>query len=166
MALNIAQEHLKKMDETYEDKPNKPEEINKVDNNAEVLECKVCEKKFWNEISSQNHDRNVHLTLGPGDNVIYKCDYCKSLQLTREQLFNHITNNHKRCTICAKVFSTSKSFEKHDKPNHHKATAKHTLEREPSLKNYKKTKNVIKLWQRYMWINLLHQIEEKNQIKT
>ena len=46
VALNIAQEHLKKMDKTYEDKPNKPEEINKVDNNAEVLECKVCEKKF------------------------------------------------------------------------------------------------------------------------
>ena len=138
MALNTAKKKENKYN-TYEDKPNNLEE-HKIENDTELLECKVCEQLFRNEITSKNHDRKVHVTLGPGDTVSYKCDYCKSLQLTREQLFNHIPNNHKRCTICAKVFSTSKSFEKHDKPNHHKATAKHTLEREPSLKNSKNKK--------------------------
>ena len=69
--LNTAQNavQVSKMDKTHEDDPCNAEGINKVDNDNERLECKVCEKQFRNEITSQNHDKKLHLTLGPGNNV-------------------------------------------------------------------------------------------------
>ena len=101
MALNTAKKKENKYN-TYEDKPNNLEE-HKIENDTEVLECKVCEQLFRNEITSKNHDRKVHWTLGPRDTVSYKCDYCKSLQPTREQLLNHITNNHTRCKTISNI---------------------------------------------------------------
>ena len=54
-------------------------ESSQIDNEYELFECKVCEKKFISKKASQDHDRKLHLTLGPGNNVSYKCDYCKTL---------------------------------------------------------------------------------------
>ena len=98
--------------------------------------------EILNEIISQNHNRNCHFTLGPGDKLSYKCDNCKSLHPTREQLFEHITNKHTKCTMWAKVLQTSKYFENNNKLSHHKPTLKNTLEKEPILKILK-TKSVI-----------------------
>ena len=105
-------------------------------NDYEMSECKVCEKKFISKKASQDHDRKLQLTLGPGKKVKYKCDYCKALHTYREQLFEHITNKPRICTIFEKKFPTQTSFENHNKLNLQKQTKnlKHTLEREPSLK--------------------------------
>ena len=77
------------------------------------------------------------MTPGPGRDRSYKCDYCSEVNFNRSELINHILKNHKKCTICAKICPTQNLFENHMKSIHHKASPKHTLEREPSLENYK-----------------------------
>ena len=74
----------------------------------------------------------------------YKCDYYKSLQPTRDQLFNHITTTIQDAQFVQKFFQHKKGFENIKKLNHHKRTQTYTLERESSWKNYK-TKNLNKL---------------------
>ena len=80
------------------------------------------------------------MTPGSRKDKSFKCDYCSKTNLTRQPLYNHILNKHKKCTMCAKVCPTQNSFENHMKVIHHTSSSKHTLEREPSLKNYKNKK--------------------------
>ena len=80
------------------------------------------------------------MTPGPGRDRSYKCDYCSEINFKKPELYNHIISTHKKCTVCAKVCPTQNSFENHMKAIHNKSSSKHTLEREPSLKNYKNKK--------------------------
>ena len=102
--------------------------------------CPLCGKIFKSEVTSQNHDKKLHMTPGPGKDRSYKCNYCSTNNLKRQELYNHILESHKKCTICDKVCPTQSSFESHMKAIHLKPSSKHTLEREPSLKNYKNKK--------------------------
>ena len=49
-------------------------ESSQIDNDNELSECKVCEKKIISKIASQDHNRKWHLTLGQGNTFSYKCD--------------------------------------------------------------------------------------------
>ena len=59
-------------------------------------ECLICNKKFKSEITSQNHDKKLHMTPGPGKDRSYKCIYCSSNNLKRQELYDHILNSHKK----------------------------------------------------------------------
>ena len=67
----------------------------------------------------------------------YKCDYCSETFKSTTQIFEHIKDDHQKCTICARIFPEAKSLETHVKAVHKNAVYKHTLERDPSLKNHK-----------------------------
>ena len=54
-----------------------------------------------------------------------------------QETIGKVMESHKKCTICDKVCPTKSSFESHMKAFHWKPSSKHSLEREPSLKNYK-----------------------------
>ena len=116
------------------------EDINIPQTDNPWRECLICDKKFKSEITSQNHDKKLDMTPGSGKDKSFKCDYCSETNLTRQALYNHILNKHKKCTMCAKVCPTQNSFENHMKVIHRTSSSKHTLEREPSLNNYKKKK--------------------------
>ena len=92
---------------------------------------------FWLCIDTDR--MHAHLKLS-GKDKSFKCDYCSETNLTRQALYNHILNKHKKCTMCEKICPTQNSFENHMKVIHHTSSSKHTLEREPSLKNYKNKK--------------------------
>ena len=90
-------------------------------------ECLICNKKFKSEITSQNHDKKLHMTPGPGKDRSFKCDNCSETNLNRQELYNHILNKHKKCTICEKICPNQNSFENHMKVIHHTSSSKHTL---------------------------------------
>ena len=113
--------------------------LNAIEENS-WKECPLCGKTFKSEVTSKNHDKKLHMTPGPGKDRSYKCNYCSTNNLKRQELYNHILESHKKCTICDKVCPTQSSFESHMKAIHLKPSSKHTLEREPSLKNYKNKK--------------------------
>ena len=100
----------------------------------------ICNTKFKSEITSQNLDKKPHRTPGPEKDRSFKCDNCSETYINMQELYNHILNKHKKCTMCEKICPTQNSFENHMKVIHHTSSSKHTLEREPSLKNYKNKK--------------------------
>ena len=53
------------------------------------------------------------------------------------ELSVHMTERHTTCTYCRKLFSTPKVLEIHIQAIHKKENMKHTIEREPSLKDHK-----------------------------
>ena len=85
------------------------------------------------------HDKRFHTTQG--SNSIYKCDSCNITFVDKLKLSAHILKERTKCKVCAKVFQNSKSLETHIEAVNKKPKLKPSLEREPSLKNYKDKKN-------------------------
>ena len=69
------------------------------------------------------------MTPGPRTNQSYRCEYCSEINLNRQELYNHILNNHKKWTLCAKICPTQNSFENKMKAIHNKFSSNHTLEK-------------------------------------
>ena len=85
------------------------------------------------------HDQRFHLRQGT-DNE-FKCDFCNETFADKIMLCDHIPNIHKKCTLCAKMFPTTDSLETHVLAVHKKRKSKHTIERDPSMKNHKNKRN-------------------------
>ena len=69
----------------------------------------------------------------------------------------HINGNHKKCSICEHIFTNTKVLQSHMKAVHKKEISKHTIEREPSLKNHKIKKTA--------WIKIPYIIKPNYKIK-
>ena len=119
------------VDSPYEVQENIKSPLNKIG----WGECALCVKTFKSEATSLNHDKKFHMTQGTVNK--YKCDNCSETFKSTTQIFGNIKNYHQKCTICARIFPEAKSLETHVKAVHKNAIYKHTLERDPSLKNHK-----------------------------
>ena len=75
--------------------------------------------------------------MNADNTAMYKCDYCSSTFEEKSELSVHMTERHTTCTYCRKLFSTPKVLEIHIQAIHKKENMKHTIEREPSLKDHK-----------------------------
>ena len=109
---------------------------NKVDNE---FNCIICEKSFLSKHNLKVHDKRFHTKQGSESE--YKCDNCNFTCIEKVKLSAHILKEHEKCKVCTKVFQNSKSLDTHIEAVHKKPKLKHTLEREPSLKNYKNKKH-------------------------
>ena len=85
------------------------------------------------------HDQRFHLRQGTVNE--FKCDFCNETFADKIMLCDHIPNIHKKCTLCAKMFPTTDSLETHVLAVHKKRKSKHTIERDPSMKNHKNKRN-------------------------
>ena len=75
-----------------------------------------------------------------GSDNEYCCQYCSKTFSDKGSLIQHIANQHKKCGVCSHIFPSEKVLEAHAKAVHKKVQFKHTIEREPSLKNHKNKK--------------------------
>ena len=104
--------------------------------------CIICIKIFKSKATSTNHDKKFHMNK----EIIpqYKCDHCNAVFEIKFHLCDHLEQKHIKCTSCSKIFSSKPSLETHMKIFHKQVSlvvsSKHTLERDPSLKNHKNKK--------------------------
>jgi hypothetical protein len=105
----------------------------KADNHNEEIKCIICEKKFKSVSNLDKHDRKLHMTkeLVPR----YRCFHCTKISQNKKNLCDHMTTEHKICLICEKVFLSELTLDNHKKVNHRSNFYKHSLERDPSMKN-------------------------------
>ena len=101
--------------------------------------CIVCDKSFLSKHNLKVHDKRFHTK--PGSESTYNCDNCNFTCIEKGKLADHIPEKHEKCKVCTKVFQNRKSLDTHIEAVHKKPILKHSLEREPSLKNYKNKKN-------------------------
>ena len=101
----------------------------------EQYACDICESKFKTLANLKRHDQRFHLKLGTDSE--FKCDFCHDIFADKTKLSDHTIKIHKKWTICAKLFSTTESLETHAIAVHKKGKTKHTIERDPKMKNHK-----------------------------
>ena len=107
----------------------------KADNHNEEIKCIICEKKFKSVSNLDKHDRKFHMTKEPVPR--YRCFHCTKISQNKKNLCDHMTTEHKICLICEKVFLSEVTLDNHKKVNHRTNFYKHSLERDPSMKNHK-----------------------------
>ena len=93
--------------------------------------CVLCDKTFKSEANLKTHDKRCQMKKG-SDNE-YCCQYCSKTFLYKGSLIQHITNQRKKYGVCSYIVPSAKAV-------HKKVQFKHTIEREPSLKNHKNKK--------------------------
>ena len=77
----------------------------------EQLSCDICENKFKSLANLTWHDQRFHLKQGTVNE--FNCDFCNETYADKIMLCDHITNIHKKCTLCAKMFPNTDSLETH-----------------------------------------------------
>ena len=102
------------------------------------LNCLLCQKTFKSENTLKTYDLWYHMKKGLKNG--YFCEYCTKSFLAKVNLLGHITNEHKKCDVCKNIFPSDKVLESHKRSVHKKVQFKHTIEREPSLRNHKNKK--------------------------
>jgi uncharacterized C2H2 Zn-finger protein len=108
--------------------------VNKAENQ---ITCDICKKIFKSTDNLQTHDQKFHMKIIANKDKLYKCDQCDSTFARKSEVPIHINENHKKCSICEHIFTNTKVLQTHMKAVHKKEISKHTIEREPSLKNHK-----------------------------
>ena len=96
--------------------------------------CIHCQKEFKTRSNLKIHVKKFHSL---------KCEFlnCKTIFMDNAQLETHKEANHMKCEECGKLFMTKIRLNDHfivdhrDKMN--PMRTKHSIEREPSLKNHK-----------------------------
>ena len=106
--------------------------------NIVETECTMCKKKFKNENNLKTHDLRYHIKKGTEN--VYSCKYCAQTFSNKVELVGHITSYHKKCYICENIFPSQRDIEMHMKAVHKRDISKHSLAREPSLRNHKNKK--------------------------
>ena len=79
------------------------------------------------------------LALESSDQGLFTYDVsikCDSTFARKSEGPIHINENHKKCSICEQIFTNTKVLQTHMKAVNKKEISKHTIEREPSLKNH------------------------------
>ena len=112
----------------------------KEDNEGKIgnqIKCDICQKAFKSIDNLQTHDIKFHIKRTTNKGKVYKCDQCNFTSAGKIELHSHIKEQHKKCDICGRMFTNTKVLETHVKATHKKELIKHTIEREPSLKNHK-----------------------------
>ena len=107
----------------------------KTDIYVEEIKCIICEKKFKSESNLEKHDKKFHLTKESVPK--YKCFHCTKISENKIKLYNHMSAEHTICLICEKVFSSESTLDNHKKMTHRTNFSKHSIERDPSLRNHK-----------------------------
>ena len=72
-----------------------------------------------------------------GTENMYCCKYCAETFSDIVQLAGHITSYHKKCYVCENIFPSQRDIETHMKTVHKREISKHSLSREPSVRNHK-----------------------------
>ena len=97
----------------------------------------MCKKKFKNKSNLNTHDLRYHKK---GTKNVYSCTYCAQKFADKVELLEHIRSCHKKCNVCENIFPSQRDIEMHLKSVHKRDLSKHSLAREPSLRNHKNKK--------------------------
>ena len=103
--------------------------------NIVETECTMCKKKFKNENNLKTHDLRYHIKKGTEN--VYSCKYFAQTFSNKGELVGHITSYHKKCNVCENIFPSPRDINMHMKAVHKRDISKHSLAREPSLRNHK-----------------------------
>ena len=93
--------------------------------------------KFKSQNNMKKHGIKFHIKKGTNNQNLYKCDQCDNMFNNMQEVPLHIVEHHLKCKTCARIFPNIKSLKVHITAIHSKGSLKHTIEREPSLKNHK-----------------------------
>ena len=85
----------------------------------------------------KKHDIKFHMKQGSNNENVYKCDQCNNMFKNNQEVTSHNIDHHQKCKTCAKIFPNAKSLKGHITAIHSRGSLKHTIEREPSIKNHK-----------------------------
>lgn len=113
------------------------EHIQTTETHEEEYECEICRKKFKSLNNMKKHDIKFHMKHGSNNENLYKCDQCNNMFKNKQEVPAHIIDHHLKCKTCARTFPNTKSLNVHITAIHSRGSLKHTIEREPSLKNHK-----------------------------
>ena len=113
---------------------------NKVNNKPRSdneIKCDICKKIFKSSDNLKTHDEKFHMKRIANRDPIYKCDQCTFTSTDKSEVYIHINEKHNKCDICQRIFTNIKTLDTHVKAIHKKEITKHSIEKEPSLKNHK-----------------------------
>ena len=71
---------------------------------------------------------------------VYSCKYFACKFSDKVQLVGHITRYQKKCNVCDNIFPSQRYIETDMRAVHKRDVSKHSLAREPSLRNHKNKK--------------------------
>lgn len=74
---------------------------------SELVECKLCEKKYQSKFNKLKHDRLMH-------QVYHTCDHCSKKFVRKEALIKQINTLIKHCRFCFKQFAKKFTRIKHE----------------------------------------------------
>ena len=106
--------------------------------NIVETECTMCKMKFQSKNNLKTHDLRYHTKKGMEN--VYSCTYCAQTFADKIELLGNITSCHKKCNVCENIFPSQRDIEMHLKSVHKRDLSKHSLAREPSLRNHKNKK--------------------------
>ena len=111
--------------------------IDEYNNHKETckLQCPKCDKFFKNKNNLNIHARKFHEIENIDD--AYECDVCWAPISTKSMIRKHKRNDHYQCKKCEKFCKDKFTLDEHMIQIHIENSRKHTLEREPSLRNHK-----------------------------
>ena len=124
-------------EDSYSNPSRKDNIENKECKTTNQTKCDICQKIFKSTDNLQTHDEKFHMKIIANKGRIFKCDQCGFTSKDKSEVHDHINERHKKCDICERIFTNSKTLETHVKAIHKKEIIKHKLEREPSLQNHK-----------------------------
>ena len=96
---------------------------------ANQINCDICQKIFMSKDNLQTHDKKIHMKRIANKGFIYKCDQCNFTSIKKSEIHIHINEKHKKCDMCKRIFTNTKTIETHVKAIHKNELLKHTLER-------------------------------------